>query len=102
MLELQVAGLLEKLFVLGIGIRPATFNVIDSQLVEFLRDDQLVVERERYGFALRAVAESGVEGLDAHMIYFAGHGPAPLAVKRWRLLGGCQPPSASLGRASSL
>ena len=70
MLELQAARLLEKLFVLGIGIGPAAFDVIDAQLVEFLRDDQLVVERERDGFALRAVAESGVEGLDTHIRYF--------------------------------
>ena len=45
-LELDFLGALEKLLVLGIGVGPAALNVIDTELVQLLRDDQLVVDGE--------------------------------------------------------
>jgi hypothetical protein len=54
----------EEVLVLGIGAGPAAFDIVDAQLVELLRDEEFVVDGERDGFALRAVAESGVESED--------------------------------------
>ena len=45
-LQLHILGALEKLLVLGIGVRPAALNIIDTQLVQLLRDDQFVVDGE--------------------------------------------------------
>ena len=56
----------EELLVFGIRARPSTLDVVDAELIELLRDEQLVVDRERHGLALGAVAERRVEGVDAH------------------------------------
>ena len=64
--EFQAARPLEEVFVFGIGAGPAAFNVVDAQLVEFLANEDFVLDRERDGFALRAVPESGIESLNAH------------------------------------
>jgi hypothetical protein len=56
MLELEVPRTGEEFFVPGIGARPAAFDVVYAQLVQLLRDDQLIVHRERDGLALRAVS----------------------------------------------
>ena len=45
-LQLDVLGALEKLLVLGIGVGPAALNIVDTQLVQLLRDDQFVVDGE--------------------------------------------------------
>ena len=45
-LQLYVFRALEELLVLRIGVRPAALNVIDTQLVQLLRDDQFVVDGE--------------------------------------------------------
>ena len=59
-------GAREELLVLGIGAGPAALDVVDAQLVQLLRDDELVIHRERDGFALRSVAKSRIEGKDLH------------------------------------
>ena len=59
---------LEELFVFGIGAGPAAFDVVDPQLVEFLRNQQLVIHGEGDGLALRAVPEGRIEGKDFHSV----------------------------------
>src|ERR1700735_4432854 len=70
MLQLQAARLPEELFVFGIGTRPSAFNVINTELIEFPGNQDLVLDRKRDGFPLRAVPESGIESVDAHADYF--------------------------------
>src|ERR1022692_1693566 len=62
----QFGSALEKLLVFGVAARPAALNIIDTQLIQLLRNDELVVHGERDGLALSAIAESGVEGRDFH------------------------------------
>src|SRR5579871_1098965 len=69
-IQFQLAGAAEEFLVARIGVRPSAFDIVDPELIEFLRDDELVIERERDSLALRAVAEGGVEGLDAHWVRF--------------------------------
>ena len=57
---------LEEFLVFGIGAGPSAFNVVNTQLIEFLGDEHFVIDGERDGFALRAVPESGIESLNAH------------------------------------
>ena len=64
--QFQLGGALEELLVLGVAARPAALNVIDTELIEFLGNNELVVHGERDGLALRAIPESGVEGIDFH------------------------------------
>jgi hypothetical protein len=59
--ELQIARAGEEFLVFGIGAGPSAFNVVDTELVQFLGDEDFVIDRERDGFALRAVPESGIE-----------------------------------------
>ena len=66
-LSFSSRGAGEELLVLGIGAGPAALDVVDAQLVQLLRNDELVVHGERDGLALRAVPESGIEGEDLHM-----------------------------------
>ena len=66
MLQLQTARLLEEFFVFGIGTRPSAFNVVNTELIEFPGNEDFVIDRERDGFALRAVPKSGIESLNAH------------------------------------
>ena len=51
---------LKKLDVLGVRPRPATFDVIDSELVESLGNSHLVQAGEEKTFTLRAIAESRI------------------------------------------
>ena len=63
--ELQLGrGAPEELFVLRVGARPAAFDVVDAQVVELLGDAQLVLDRQRDAFELRAVAQRRVVDLD--------------------------------------
>jgi hypothetical protein len=66
MLQPQALRFSEELAVTGIGTRPSAFNIINTQLIQFPRNEDFVIDGERDGFALRAVAESGIEGLNAH------------------------------------
>src|SRR2546422_3208095 len=50
----------EELRVLGVRARPAAFEVVDAQLVQPVRDFQLVVNRKRQALALRAVPQCRV------------------------------------------
>ena len=59
---------------LGVGrvrARIAALDIVDAELVEQLRDRELVVQREVDAVDLRAVAQRGVEQIEA----FAGHAP---------------------------
>ena len=64
--QVEFGGALEELLVLGVAAGPAALNVINTELVQLLGNDELVVHGERDGLALRAVPESGVEGMDFH------------------------------------
>ena len=66
--ELAVLG--EQLGVGRIGAGIAALDIVDAKIVEHLGDRQLVVEREIDAVRLRAVAQRGVEEIEA----FAGHG----------------------------
>jgi hypothetical protein len=63
--EVEAADVLEESAVLLVGAGEAALDVIDTEFVELLRDQQLVLEREVEPLALRAVAEGGVVDLDA-------------------------------------
>jgi hypothetical protein len=54
-LPLQVLGALEELCVLGVGARPATFNVTHPKVVESFRDADLVDGCEGHTFTLATV-----------------------------------------------
>ena len=45
-LEVQLAGAGEELLVLGIGAGPAALDVVDAQIVQLLRNGDLVLHRE--------------------------------------------------------
>ena len=71
----------------GIGAGPAAFDVIDAQAVERQRDLALVLDREIHALGLRAVAQSGVENIEALFT----HGMP----SQWRT-----PPFAAFGHSS--
>ena len=54
----------EKLAVLGVGAGPATFDVLYAQLIQLVRNSQLVRRREGDAFPLGAVPERGIVKLD--------------------------------------
>ena len=66
MVQVELGGALEELLVLGVAAGPAALNVIDTELIQLLGNDELVVHGERDGLALRAIPESGIEGMDFH------------------------------------
>ena len=59
----------EQLGIERIGARIAAFDIVDAEVVEHPRQRQLVVQREVDAVRLRAVAQRGVEEIQA----FAGH-----------------------------
>lgn len=63
-LPLAARGLLEELQVLRIGTRPAALDVMNPELIEPLRDPQLVGEREIDALALGTIPERGVVDFD--------------------------------------
>ena len=63
-LPLAARGLLEELQVLRIGARPAALDVMNPELIEPLRDPQLVGEREIDALALGTIPERGVVDFD--------------------------------------
>ena len=65
-LKRLVRQALKELGVLGIGKRIAALDKVEAQLVQPPRNQQLVLERKVHAFALGAVPESGVVGLDVH------------------------------------
>ena len=64
----QLARLGEQLRVGRVGAGIAALDIVDAEVVEHARDGQLVVEREIDAVGLRAVAQRGVEEVEA----FAG------------------------------
>src|SRR5581483_9776167 len=64
-LERQLADLLEVLEVLGVGQRVAALDEVDAEVVEALRDVELVAQREVDALALAAVAQRRVVEVDA-------------------------------------
>src|SRR5947209_18080670 len=67
-LQLQVARTGEEFAVLRVRPRPSALDVVDAEVIEFLRNDELVVHGERDGFALRAVPEGRVERVNSHLL----------------------------------
>jgi len=65
LLQVQSADPLEVLAVLLIRARIAPLDVVESQAVEPLGQQQLVLQRETDPFGLRAVAKSSVVDLNA-------------------------------------
>ena len=63
-LPLAARGLLEELQVLRIGTRPAALDIMNPELIEPLRDPQLVGEREIDALALGTIPERGVVDFD--------------------------------------
>ena len=59
-LEALALEQLEELRLLGVGAREAGLDEVDAEVVERVRDAQLLVGRERHALALHAVAESRV------------------------------------------
>src|SRR5581483_3360225 len=57
-------GTLEELVVLRVRPRPAALDVVHAEVVELLRDTELVVDGERDALELRAVAQRRVVDLD--------------------------------------
>ena len=74
--ELAVGG--EQLGVERIGARIAALDIVDAEVVEHARERELVVQREVDAVRLRAVAQRGVEEIEA----FAGHIVSPEIVVR--------------------
>src|SRR4030095_3049228 len=70
----ELALLAEQLGVGRIGARIAAFHVIDAEIVKQAGDRELVVEGEVDAVRLRAVAQRGVEEIEA----FAGDGARPV------------------------
>ncbi len=68
MLQREVFGAREEVFIFRVGARPSAFDVIDAEFVELVQDQQLIVGRKAERFALRAVAQRCVEGEDAHTV----------------------------------
>ena len=67
----EFAQLLREQFGIGrIGARIAALDIIDAELVEHAGNRQLVGQREVDAIGLRAVAQRGVEQIEA----FLGHG----------------------------
>ena len=56
--------LLEKLDVLGIGTRPAAFNVMNPESVELVGNAEFVCDREIDAFALTAIAQGRIVDFD--------------------------------------
>ena len=82
--ERAVFRLLEELDVLGIGARPAAFDVVHAERVEALGDAQLVRDGERDALALRAVAQRRVVDFDlsGHPCNLNGLKPASIVASR--------------------
>src|SRR6185436_3966476 len=56
----------EEFLVLRIRPRPAALNVVNAQFVELVRNEYLIFGGKADGFALRAVAQRGVECENSH------------------------------------
>src|SRR5690606_11849182 len=68
MAPLPVTGALEELGVLRVGARPTALDEGDPELVQALRDPELVHHRVGDAFTLAAVAQGGVVNRDpAHV-----------------------------------
>ena len=62
--HLRRRGLLEELHVLGIGARPAAFDVMNPESIELFGNAQFVRGREIDAFALAAVAQGRIVDFD--------------------------------------
>ena len=71
MFELRLLG--EEFGIGGIGAGIAALDVVDAELVEHAGDQLLVMQREIDAVGLRAVAQRGIEQIEA----FAAHVGAP-------------------------
>ena len=60
MLELKLACLDKKLFVLGVTARPSTFNIVHAELIELFSNKELVLHRKVDMFTLSAITQGGI------------------------------------------
>src|SRR5262249_6403057 len=67
MLERQLANFLEIFRILRIRKRVSAFDEVNAHLVEPLRQQQFVLEREVHALALAAVAQSRVVDRNSHV-----------------------------------
>ena len=65
--QLQALGAREELLVFRIRTGPAAFDIIDAELVEFLRNQEFVLNRKGDGLALRAVPQRRIESKNLHL-----------------------------------
>jgi hypothetical protein len=71
--KLRLRG--EEFGVRRVGAGIAAFDIVDAEIIEHVRDDLLVMQREVDAIGLRAVAQGRVEEIEA----FAAHCEAPEA-----------------------
>ena len=64
MLQVQLLRLLKESDVARIGAREPALDVIDAEVIEFLRNQQFVRDGKADAFTLRAIAQRGVVDLD--------------------------------------
>jgi len=62
--ELPAPGLGKKLDILGVGPRPAAFNVVHPESVQSLGNAELVHDGKVHAFALAAIAQGRIVDLD--------------------------------------
>src|SRR5690606_23971297 len=59
--QVQLAYALEELDVLAVAARIAAFDIVDAKRIELERDLDFVFRSQADAFALRAVAQGGIE-----------------------------------------
>ncbi|MNO75704.1 hypothetical protein D3C76_667610 [compost metagenome] len=60
-MQMQFLNSFEKLNVLVVAPRDATFNIVHTQIIEFLGNLQLVIRRQTDAFTLGAVTQRRIE-----------------------------------------
>src|SRR5690349_2813178 len=73
-LPLHILGTFEKFNIFRIGARPATLNEGYSEIVELLRDTDLIIPRKSKTFRLGSIPECGV--VDLYLLHRSFHSEA--------------------------
>ena len=77
MFELRLLG--KEFGIGGIGAGIAALDIVDAEFVEHAGDQLLVMQREIDAVGLRAVAQRGVEQIEAFAAHVGAPGLAPSA-----------------------
>ena len=64
--QVERASALEEFRVFDVRAGPAAFDVIDAEFIELAHDRQLVFNRKRHAFALRAITQRRVVDSYSH------------------------------------